>query len=79
MPDSKYNHEVISKLINCLMYDGKKSVAEKIVYDALDIFSQKAKIDQVEGFELFTNFPAIYHCCYIVIDHTMFFAMFLVS
>lgn len=35
-PDAKYGDRVLSKFINCLMLDGKKSVAEKIVYGALD-------------------------------------------
>jgi len=34
--DSKYKSTIISKLINSIMYDGKKTIAEKIVYDAID-------------------------------------------
>ena len=35
-PDPKYHSMVISKFINSIMYDGKKTTAEKILYDALD-------------------------------------------
>ena len=34
-PDPKFNSEVVSKFINSIMYDGKKTTAEKILYDAL--------------------------------------------
>ncbi|MGL4854288.1 MAG: 30S ribosomal protein S7 [Lentisphaeria bacterium] len=40
-PDVKYNSELIAKLINTVMIDGKKSVAEKIVYGALEILAEK--------------------------------------
>ncbi len=42
-PDYKYNSKMVSKFINCLMSKGKKSVAERIFYDAMDIVSQKMK------------------------------------
>ncbi len=41
MPDPKYGDHVLSKFTNCLMLDGKKSVAEKIIYSAFDIVAQK--------------------------------------
>lgn len=44
-PDAKYGDVVIAKFVNSLMYDGKKSVAEKIVYDALKKAADKAKAD----------------------------------
>ena len=37
VPDIKYNDKVISKFINCLMYDGKKSTAQQIFYNAMII------------------------------------------
>ncbi len=40
-PDGKYKSLLASKFINCLMYDGKKSVAQKVFYDALDIIKEK--------------------------------------
>jgi len=52
LPDTKYRSTVISKLINSLMYDGKKNVAEKIVYDALDKLKSKSKD---EPFKVFSD------------------------
>jgi len=40
-PDPKYGSKVIEKFINCLMVDGKKSTARKIVYDALDLIAKR--------------------------------------
>jgi len=42
-PDAKYHSKLISKFINCLMWDGKKTVAQRIVYDAMDIIGEKIK------------------------------------
>jgi small subunit ribosomal protein S7 len=42
-PDAKYHSKLISKFINCMMLDGKKSVAQKVVYDALDIIGERIK------------------------------------
>lgn len=42
LPDAKYGDIVLSKFINCIMYDGKKSVAEGAVYDALDRVQAKS-------------------------------------
>ena len=46
IPDTKFNDKVLSKFINIVMYDGKKSKSEQIVYHALDIASKKLKISQ---------------------------------
>ena len=46
IPDTKFNDKVLSKFINIVMYDGKKSKSEKIVYDALDIASKKLRISK---------------------------------
>ena len=43
IPDPKFNDRVLSRFINIVMYGGKKSTAEKIVYQALDIASAKLK------------------------------------
>ena len=43
IPDPKFNDRVLSRFINIVMYDGKKSTAEKIVYQALEIASTKLK------------------------------------
>jgi len=40
-PDPVYGDRVVSRFINCIMYDGKKSVAQRVVYDAFDIISKK--------------------------------------
>ena len=50
-PDAKYNSKLIAKFINCLMLGGKKSTAESVFYDALEIASSKAK--DVSPLELF--------------------------
>jgi small subunit ribosomal protein S7 len=49
-PDAKYGSLVISKFMSCLMYDGKRSAAEEIVYGALDIVAQKTGKDPLEVF-----------------------------
>ena len=43
LPDSKYNNLVVAKCINGGMWDGKKDVAEEIVYGALDALKKVAK------------------------------------
>lgn len=40
-PDPKFNDKVLAKFINCVMYDGKKSVAQRVVYDAMDLIGEK--------------------------------------
>lgn len=42
-PDPKYNSKLASKFINCLMLDGKKSTAQTVFYDAMDMISEKVK------------------------------------
>ena len=42
-PDPKYGSVIISKFINSIMYDGKRSTAEKILYDALDKIKKKKR------------------------------------
>lgn len=44
-PDPKYRSQLLAKFINKLMYDGKKSVARRIVYEAVESFAKKVKID----------------------------------
>ena len=51
-PDAKYGNIEISKFITKVMQDGKKSIARKIVYDAIERFSKKvASEDHIEAFE----------------------------
>ncbi|MDD5702364.1 MAG: 30S ribosomal protein S7 [Dehalococcoidales bacterium] len=47
LPDAKYNNSTLSELINKIMYDGKKSTAERVIYGALDIIREKEKNDPV--------------------------------
>jgi small subunit ribosomal protein S7 len=49
-PDPKFNDIIVSKFINCLMNDGKKSAARKIIYSAFDIIEGKTKKPGLEVF-----------------------------
>ena len=49
-PDPKYRSEIISKFINYIMYDGKKSTAERIFYAALDRIKEKNNGDPIKVF-----------------------------
>ena len=46
-PDPKFHSEVVSKFINSIMYDGKRSTAEKILYDALDKIKKTGTVTSV--------------------------------
>ena len=50
IPDAKYGDEVVAKFMNAVMYAGKKSVAEQIVYGAFDQIESKAKNDPLQTF-----------------------------
>ena len=50
--DSVYNSQLVTQVINKVMLDGKKSTAERIVYDALAILSERTGKDPVEALEL---------------------------
>ncbi len=50
LPDAKFGNKVVAKFINNVMEDGKKAVAEKIVYSAFDIIAAKTKQDALEVF-----------------------------
>ncbi len=51
LPDPLYNSKLVTRLINNIMYDGKKGVAQKIVYGAFDIIKEKTGNDPLETFE----------------------------
>ncbi len=51
LPDPIYNSKLVTRLINNVMYDGKKGVAQKIVYGAFDIIAEKTGKDALEVFE----------------------------
>ncbi len=51
-PDAKYNSKLVAKFVNCLMLDGKKSIACKVFYDAMDIIASRIKdMPPLEVFE----------------------------
>ena len=50
LPDPLYNSKLVTKLINNMMYDGKKGVAQKIVYDAFAIVEEKTGKNALEAF-----------------------------
>ena len=55
-PDSKYNSRLVAKFTNCLMWEGKKSVAQRVFYDAMDIISKKVKdVEPLDVFETAIN------------------------
>ena len=54
-PDPKYRSLVLSKFINFMMYDGKKSAAEKIIYETLDRIEKKSKEDPIKIFNEAVN------------------------
>ena len=51
LPDPMYNSQLVTKLVNNIMYDGKKSIAQKIVYDAFAIIEEKTGNDPLEQFK----------------------------
>lgn len=51
LPDAKFNDVQVTKFVNNLMYDGKKSLAFKIFYEALDIV--ESKVEETTGLETF--------------------------
>lgn len=55
LPDPVYNSKVVTKLINQIMYDGKRGTAQTIVYDAFNIMSEKLGKDAMEIFEQAMN------------------------
>ena len=51
LPDPMYNSKLVTRLVNSIMLDGKKGVAQKIVYDAFEIVAEKTGKDALEVFE----------------------------
>lgn len=50
LPDPVYNSVLVTKLVNGVMLDGKKGVAQKIIYDAFDIIKEKSGKEPLEAF-----------------------------
>ena len=55
LPDPVYNSKLVTRLINFIMYDGKKGVAQRTVYDAFAIIEQKTGKNPLEVFEQAMN------------------------
>jgi small subunit ribosomal protein S7 len=51
MPDAKYNNRLVTQLINKVLLDGKKSTAERIVYNAFEIVEQRTETDPLAVFK----------------------------
>jgi len=51
LPDPIYGSKLVTRLVNSVMYDGKKGVAQKIVYDAFDIVKEKTGKDALEAYQ----------------------------
>ncbi len=54
-PDPKFNDVLVSKLVNSIMYDGKKSVARSVVYGAFDIIEDRTKKDAIDVYKKALN------------------------
>lgn len=55
-PDPRFNSKLVSKFINCLMWDGKKAVAQRVFYDAMEQVTKKMKdVPPLELFETAVN------------------------
>ena len=50
LPDPIYGSKVVTKLINQIMYDGKRGIAQGIVYDAFEIIKEKMNVEAIEVF-----------------------------
>ncbi len=52
LPDPKFNDVLVTRFVNSLMFDGKKSIAFKIIYDALDIIDKKMKDNELSALDI---------------------------
>jgi small subunit ribosomal protein S7 len=50
-PDLKFGDRLVSKFVNVLMFDGKKAVAERMVYDAFDLIEERVNEDPIKVFK----------------------------
>jgi len=55
LPDPKFNDQLVTRFVNMMMWDGKKSVAFKVFYDAIDIVEQKKTDEEKSGLELWKD------------------------
>jgi len=55
-PDPRYKSKLVSKFINCMMWCGKKSAAQRVLYDAMDLIAKRIKdVSPLEAFETAVN------------------------
>jgi small subunit ribosomal protein S7 len=52
LPDPKFNDQLVTRFVNNLMWDGKKSIAFKIFYDAIDIIEERKEDDEKSALEV---------------------------
>ncbi len=52
MPDPRFNDQLVTRFVNNMMWDGKKSVAFKVFYDAIDIVEEKKQDEEKTGLEI---------------------------
>ena len=55
LPDPRFNDQLVTRFVNMMMWDGKKSVAFKVFYDAIDIVEQKKTDDEKTALELWKD------------------------
>jgi len=55
LPDPRFNDQLVTRFVNNLMWDGKKSVAFKVFYDALDIVEQKKQDEEKTSLEIWKD------------------------
>ena len=55
LPDPKFNDQLVTRFVNMLMWDGKKSIAFKIFYDALDIIESKKQDSEKSSLEIWKD------------------------
>ena len=55
LPDPKFNDQLVSRFVNNLMWDGKKSTALKVFYDAIDIINDRKEDDEKSAIEIWKD------------------------
>ncbi|MBT8285956.1 30S ribosomal protein S7 [Muriicola sp. E247] len=55
LPDPRFNDQLVTRFVNMMMWDGKKSVAFKVFYDAIDIVEEKKTDEEKSGLELWKD------------------------
>ncbi|MCL6264951.1 MULTISPECIES: 30S ribosomal protein S7 [Flagellimonas] len=55
LPDPRFNDQLVTRFVNMMMWDGKKSVAFKVFYDAIDIVDEKNQDEEKEALELWKD------------------------